>query len=690
MSERPSSETAIASAVPAVDAFRARMEAVLERQAEHAVYLPIGIDWGEPYDITEVTAVVGAQRQRRSAEWVVEAVARREEIIRKERLDPYRFGFEPEIWHETDWRIAELRCAKPGEPIACCVLGGNGSSKTWYAAKRFAICMVENEDWLCWQFAEEEKTSREVPQQFTQKMLPLEFRPESGKLKKGAAVKLNYNAINGFTDNTFALPNRCRANFMFYKSDIKALEGPRPDFVWADELIPVQWVEAAKRRLITKAGETRKLVPALREALKHRHEPGAWEKWLKPLLPRLFQGVLLMTFTPKEGYTPTVALMTEYATTLVEVPAEILPIEKNGERLGYEKVPRVRLNLPESAVIIYFHVYDNPFGGNWEAMKATLARKGRDDKLWMAYGVATKQRGVQFPLFCREAHVRPLELLPAEGTWYHIVDPCTDGRNWFMLWAKVCPNPVGKPLIFVAREWPQPGDWIEANDVGDPGEWAVMGSGKKLDGERGPAQRNWGLGFQQYAQEIERVEKELWRLEQRLAGKGTEGAAAGAPLSAREGACAPQAEGRIQIFDGCRIMDSRSANTETQLHGESLTLIQVMQEYGLYFCSAGRDSGAEQGSTTVREGAAMITDRINFERDKTELVNGIYKFHGRAPSILIAESCANLIFCLGNWTGADGRQGAMKDPVDVLRYLVIANPQHFTAEMLQCVGGGCY
>jgi len=663
---------ALPAIAPAPDALRQHLESLLSTQRPHAVYPCLGIDWEQPYDITQCTAVVGGVAQVMSVARLLKLIEDRDLTMRREAADPYRYGFEPEVWRETDWDLAALRCAFPGQPITMAVLGGNGSSKTWYAAKRLAWAMHENENWLCWQFAEEEKTSREVPQQWTYASLPEELRPDTGKHKKNARTKMTYNAVNGFTDNSFGLDNRSRCNFIFYNSNIKALEGPRPNFCWADELIPVEFMSTCRDRLLTKAGNTTAIVPALAHAIAQRDagDPDAWEKYLRPLIPRLMEGVLLITFTPKYGYTPTVAKLEGKSVIKKAVPAELLPTPT-----GFESVPRLRWNAEEKAIIRYFHVYDNPFGGNWQAMKSVLAKEGRAVKLWKAYGVAVKTIGVQFPLFSREAHVREISWLPKTGTWYHIADPVA-GRNWFMIWAKVCPQPGGEDLIFVAREWPQPGDWIEANQIGDPGEWAENGNGKKADGVPGPAQLCWGLGYQQIADEIARVEKELYQLEQKMAGD----------------AGWATAEGRITLHDGCRIMDGRAGNTETTTHGESLTLIQIMSgKYGLDFAPAGRDSGAEQGKTTIREGVGMITDRLNYDSALATLQpSGVLAFGGKSPSLIIADRCANLIDAMAHWTGRDGGEGARKDPIDCIRYLTIANPRHYDPTDLYARGGGSY
>lgn len=669
------------------DALQQHLEPILADQVEHPVYPVARVLWEEPHDMGSLAVAIGARVLRWSPEQLFSFMDDRRDVIEDEMRDPYRYGYEPAIWRESDWRLAELRVANPGDPIIFGVLGGNGSGKSYYGASRFDMAMVENDDWLCWQHSLDEDSSREVPQRIIYSYLPEEYRPDTGKLKKTAKTKLSYNKVNGFTDNTFGLDNSSRSVFKFYGAgDVNALEGPRPDFAWADEMVPADWVEGSCRRLVTKAGKTLAIIPALTKALEARkaiiaefgHVPemmqeklkALWKAQLRPILPKLLQGVCLVTFTPKNGYTQTVAMLTSKARTLEETEAELLPITREGQIIGYEKVPRVMWNDAEKrpTAVMFFHIYDNPFGGNWESQKKTLAKMSRTDKMWQAYGVATKIAGAWLTKFKNSAHVRPLSMLPKEGTWFHVVDPCTDGRNWFMIWAKVCPNPIGKPLIWVAREWPMQGDWIVAGNVGNPGPWAVLdstgsadgrkkSSALKADGERGPAQMHWGLGFREMADEIERVEKELYRLE-----TGKE-------------------DGRLEILDGNRIMDSRGGNTESQNHSDSETLITTMEEYGLYFYPAGRDSGASVGTTKIGEGVQMINDRLFYDDEQAELMpSGYYKFHGRAPSVYMADTCQNLIFAASIWTGQDGLKGATKDPIDTLRYLVISNPRHIDKE----------
>lgn len=693
---------------------RSELEAILAEQAAHPVHARLAVRWEEPWTVDALPVSMGARRLTLGLGEVLDLVDERARMLDDEVRDPYRHGFEPAIWRETDWRLAELRVANPGRPCILGVMGANGGGKSRYVAHRYDVCMVENDNCLGFQLSLDEDGSREVPQAYIYDYLPVEFRTESGKLKKTVKTKLSYNRVNGFTDNTFGLPNASRTMFKFYGGgDVNSMEGPRPWIVWADEMVPTDWVRAAMRRLMTYAERTHETVPALRVALAARAKilavppdqwkPGAmqaaldecWRIHLRPLLAKLFIGVCVISFTPKNGYTKTIAMLTNNAVNLVEVDADLLPLTKNGEVVGYEKVPRVQYNAKEVAMLVYFHFEDNPFGANAAAQRQDLRGRPREEILWRAYGVAVRLQGVQLPMLSRAAHVRPWLQMLKDGTWYHVVDPCSDGRCWAMAWAKVSPNPVGDPIIWFHREWPQPYDWIEEGNVGTPGMWADLEeSGKadgrkksmenRTDGSRGPAQTNPilnSLGYDHYAREIARVENELLKLERRVAGH----------------ADWAQSEGGIYIPSGCRIMDSRAANTETMQHGEAQTLIQIMDAYEVHsrklrFYSAGRDSGAEQGSTTIKEGIGQIKHRLFYDEQKVELVElpgelcadgkpmMVYKFSGRGPTLLFSEQCVNMLFCAQNWTGLGGGSNPLKDFIDLIRYLVIANPRHYDIE----------
>lgn len=587
----------------------------------------------------------------------------RRQLIENMEKDPYNHGYEDPAWDEIDWAIARLRVANPGVVIEFLVMGANGGGKTFYAAKRYDLVVVNNEKWLVWQFSADEKNSRRIPQKAVYDMLPMVYRTDSGKLKRTRTTKLNYTEAGGFTDNTFSLPSGTVSEFRFYSADIKTLEGPRPHFAWSDEEIPLEWMEGVSSRLHTHAEATKHDVPALQELLERKAANPAM-KFPREWIHKLLRGVHLITFTPKHGYTTTVGAFVNDGVALREIDAVLLPTGKtraDGSAV-YERVPKEMRCKVTTRHVYWLHAWNNPFGGNWEGMKIAARTKSREVVLWWAYGVAKKSVGAIYATFNRAVHVKPDGALPLEGTWYHVVDPCP-GRNWAMGWYLV--TALGQKVI--AREWPQEGDYIPGVGL-CPGPWAEIGA--KADGDKGPAQEPWGLGIKAYKLEIARVERELAKEQRDLA------ELAGRKCKVGE---------RIVVPDGNRIMDSRAANTPNLAHDQSVTLIEMMDddrdgtEESLGFVSAGLDSGADSGDTSIRMGVEHVADLLSYDPEAMviEAETGRVTFEpgARVPQLYVLERCTNHIFALSNWTGKDGGKGCCKDFADLPRYFAIANPE---------------
>ena len=53
------------------------------------------------------------------------------------------------------------------------------------------------------------------------------------------------------------------------------------------------------------------------------------------------------------------------------------------------------------------------------------------------------------------------------------------------------------------------------------------------------------------------------------------------------------------------------------------------------------------------------------------------------PRLFISSECVNSIYALKEWTGADGRKGALKDVIDVLRYAVLADLIYAEGDILR-------
>lgn len=584
---------------------------------------------------------------------------KRAETIHLMETDPLQHGYVPPAWDEILWEICKLRVRNPGIVIQPAVFGANGSGKTFFAEWFMMHFLVDSKKVTAWSFSLDEPNSEAVNQKWAHWYAPPSYHTEKGSVKRTVHTKYNYNDAGGYTDNKFSFQNGCTCEFRFYTKDISSNEGVRPAFAWMDEEFPDPWLDAVERRLLTLAGRTWEHI-AMWKTLLEQKKANPDMRFPRDKIHLLALGVQLVTFTAKKGYTPTVRAFVKGATVVKELDAILLP-KKNaaGEVAGYEKVPKLLYCSNPKRIVIYLHAWDNPIGGNWAGMQEMAKSKSRKEILWWCYGVAEETSGVVCVKFSHAAHVRPLAWLPRKGTWYHIADPCGGKRNWCMKWVKV--NEMG--LGFRAWEWPMEKDFIPG--IGFVGPWALPSTGSRQDGDPGPAQPTFGKGFQFVADEIARVERGLYWVEQQIEKHGRE--------LTREQLIPPVLSNdapRIVVAE--RYMDSRAANTETMTHGASETLIEVMRKrYQLRFTPVDKDHGAQEGSRQdVKQGMKFVEDALDFDEELAVLneETGFYEFNGKAPKIMIAENCTNAIFAYENWTGLDGGEGACKDPMDTERY----------------------
>lgn len=603
-----------------------------------------------------------------------EAAARRLNALiedRRKRMeaeiaDPFQNGFEPPIWHLLDdllcdgkrvclidhpqvlppdiakSRSSQIELVGRRELF---VSGANGASKSEYAAKKLMRILRSAAKALTWAFHETEKESIDRQQPLFVRYLPPAIRQAvmaTGRYKQGAITNVSWTQKNGFTEKSFVLPNGAQHTFKFYKQEEQTVEGAQLHAIWADELVPLNLVETLRFRL-----------------MKHR-------------------GILLVTFTPIKGWTPTYQEYVQGCKVLLEVPAPRLPIkDKNGKWTGeVEKVPRLAVGGPGtkgnlSANVVWLHSEDNPFLDKKE-LDERLAGANRGLVLERGYGVATRAFANQFPKFNEQIHLVKPEGISKDGSNYLILDPVA-GRNWFMLWLRVHPDPIVRPdgrtsaRVTVYREWPSTGHkglsaYIPG--IGDPGPWTLPGNA--ADGDRGPAQDPYGWGLDRYKTEILRVEGRACEVGsgKREVGSGVDLGGVKVkrftprnPLFKRGAENEPPLTGEI-ITE--RLMDSRYGAKPTQQNERTTTLLEQMSDIGMEFLPA---SGKD-----IDEGVHMINAALDYD-DQMEL--GAYSpelARINVPLLLISEECPNLIYSLREWTGKDGQHGACKDPIDCLRY----------------------
>lgn len=273
------------------------------------------------------------------------------------------------------------------------------------------------------------------------------------------------------------------------------------------------------------------------------------------------------------------------------------------------------------------------------------------------YGVALKQQAGRFPKFSA-LHIIDDDKIPQVGSRYHLIDP-SSARNWFMHWWIDTAE-----ASYLYREWP--GNY-DIPGIGVPGPWSIPDA-KKADGARGDGQKSFGWGLERYKLEIARLEgwKE-YEAAKELIRDGKE-------ATLRNVSHWREERGAKEIIER-RFVDSRAASSPRIENDRPVTLLDDLADVFLYCDLTPGDN--------IDEGCVRICDLLDFnENEKLSFVN--------RPRLYVARSCVNTIFSLQTWTGADGNKGASKDPIDLMRYKVLADCGYVEPESWESVKGGYY
>lgn len=374
-------------------------------------------------------------------ELVAQLLQLREDKIIAEKMDPYRHGYEPNHWLDADEMLK-----KKNEIL---ILGGNRAGKTEWAAKRVIQTLVNKPDARVWCLHTTSSSSIQMQQNVLWKYMP----PELKNARKTKITNISYSQKNGFSDNTFILPNRSQCFFMNYAQDKKVIEGGEVDLIWCDELVPLDWVETLRYRAITRRGK------------------------------------LLITFTPVLGYSQVVKDYVAGCSIRKSLKAELLDQSKiivAGCPKGH--MPYLADSMNSGAGVVWFHSQLNPYNP-FDQLRATLEGKTSNEIKIRAYGYAENTAGSQFPSFT-DVNILTDEKIPVDGTNFMVCDPA-GARNWFMLWLRAAKD----GNLYVYREFP---------DISN-GEWALPA--EKSDGKMGSGQKNGaGRGIDEYKELIRELE----------------------------------------------------------------------------------------------------------------------------------------------------------------------------------------
>lgn len=368
------------------------------------------------------------------------------DAIANAERDAYRYGFVLPIWEEADTMLARFN--------ELLISGGNRSGKTSYAARAVVKAALENPESIIMCFAQNADVSIRQQQSAIYDALPAELRVKT----LGVEENVSYTRKNGFSKGSLILP-KTHSQIIFktyaqFLNNDTILEGAElgcrmPAWInigaWCDEyLIGPELLATLRFRLATRNAK------------------------------------MIVTFTPIDGYTEVVRDYLEGAKTIRSEQAELL---------NNRMVPVVQESKNRDAGIIYFHSKNNPFGG-YERIAKDLKNRPEDEVLCRAYGVPTKSKSGQFPLFSYENNVVKHESIPRQDvTRYMVLDPA-GRKNWFMCWIAVDVSGT----YYVYREWP---------DV-SVGDWAKWHQGKWIGGE---GSKGLGYGIKDYVDLITQLEE---------------------------------------------------------------------------------------------------------------------------------------------------------------------------------------
>lgn len=627
-----------------------------------------------PHPVMQVPTPAQAAAMGQTA--FLKALRERERMMQREKRDPLRYGWEPPIWRvcyallgapwvDEDWARAMRECLGFEEKVTVLfILGGNRGGKSEFAAKSSQRTLNMFPGCRVWGFHSTHPMAVEYQHPLLWKYMPPEYQRDV----KGQVEYIAYKQKTGFSDDKFVLRNAAQWTSKNYAQEMDdAIEGGNIKMFWADELVPPDWVETLELRIAEQDG------------------------W----------GVV--TFTPVQGYTPTVRLAQDGAKVVRECPCYLVPrdggaadvpralgFESEGEmarahRFGrwsvpercdewlegkrghpappagrvFDKAPRVLKCTNENYAMVFFHSSDNPYGNPMGVWKKIRTRSD-DHKKERFYGVAHKTVSAKFPKFSVDVHVVPADAIPKEGTNYMFMDPA-GSRNFFMKWYRVTQEGA-----YLYREWP--GNY-EIPGEGVPGPWALP-SGKRLDGKAGPAQRSFGWGLLRYKQEIARLEG--WRA------LAPEMLTPGNKRKALTEWTDEGAEERIFM----RFIDSRAATPPKMEKDRPSTLLTDFEEINLFFELTPGDD--------IEEGIQDINDALDYD-DEREID------YFNKPRFYVSDACVNSIFALQTWTGRKTQdsetmdlKGACKDPIDLDRYFFREKCQYVSDEEWAAKGGTYY
>jgi hypothetical protein len=546
--------------------------------------------------------------------------------------DPLRHGVKLDHWKDTRNLLKQHN--------ELLIMGGNRASKTISCVDYIVDTMINGPAWLDGREKQRRKEglniaclhssakSSIVQQQWEiYKYLPPEIR-DMGKDKKNKHANVTFSRKTGFSDNVFILPNGNMCLFFNYNQEVGDLEGYEYDLVWCDELVPKAFVEALRFRLATRSGK------------------------------------LIVSFTPVQGFTPTVKMFVAGSVTRESRPADtkLFPdlVDVKGDLPKLVKdcpkgeMPYIADCRDESSAIIYYHSKMNPFNPYDEIVNRCAGKSSNDVKM-RAYGYATRMDNGAFPKFGKP-HVFTqkewIDIQKQAGARFCVADP-GGNKNWFIKWY-FCTR-GGEVHLY--REWP---------DLQQYGEWAIPSD--KIDFKQGPAQRvSFGNGIEGYKKLI--LGLEGWKYDDDTG---------------------IWDNSEAEVIEE-RLIDPRFSVDER--FGEGTSIMHMMEDEQTdhqgrvvgprMFWNQARGNASRGGMKPTEISIQMINELMDYNDEKP--VNAM-----NHPRWFVHENCQQSIYAYQEYTGMGTEKDALKDIIDPDRYLVSSDVYFIDSSQMQCLGGGTY
>lgn len=658
-------------------------------QTEHPVWPELEVLWGEPFDAFQLQVRQGPLIERISPEELNRRIRKREKLIERSRTDKLRWLCEPEEYRRIDLECARKRLEMPGVQLALWVSGGIRSSKTEFVTRRVCANFCYTENAWCWGFHETDTTSRGIQQARVYEFLPRELKPESGKMRKDLKTKFNYSEGNGFTGSEFNLRWQCRDEegreftgggkfeFRFYGQDPGTMVGQELTCSTCDELVPPKVVKLIDDRLQTRAGDTRdpRFLARIEKAVQLLE---AGKPLPLPLLGAIYHGWNLISFTPKEGWTPSCAMFlqgsreydlydpTPMAASAMEeaIAAQLTPERREAQRAkleakpwtlgGVKDLPRFAQPADERKLVAFLPTYANVFKGNWPGAVQSVQGQSREEIEVKLFGVV--RRNITSLLgYNAERHCHPESALPPAGTIYEVADPAPK-KPWVIKWYLV--DAAGRKRV--VQEWPCETWEIELH--GFPGPWATASESDRINGDPGPAQRlQLERGWDDYTRRV-------WLGRKRLAER----------LRAVHGA-------KLEVATETRVLEW-SEHPSWKLEGEFVKVAASWMDGR--FASLPTVSKGGTNSTAIEE---MIDAENGIEWDRADggsVEDGVLMMQAAMssevlgiPELSAQDECTNTLFAWNTFSfpehGDSTRKSdeACKDFIDPDRYLLLKDPE---------------